>query len=210
MVMHIHNVWPPQTPKRYRQVKTGVPCKSHGGVPWFFLYLCLYCMSLLIHTYISHCSITGMLVQPGHCWCELLDDGKDEFFQVSLFYNKKVHKREIELIWLYQLCCQWKVICLYRSWISWHVATHYSVHSFTCQEFLMSIRGIFLSANQECPSARRCLHSIVSADNVKRWAFLSFRKCFCFPQIPFIKDCGEDELCICDLVLNVQRKADDR
>uniref|UniRef100_A0A663F2L0 Integrin subunit alpha 2 n=1 Tax=Aquila chrysaetos chrysaetos TaxID=223781 RepID=A0A663F2L0_AQUCH len=27
--------------------------------------------------------------------------------------------------------------------------------------------------------------------------------------IPFIKDCGEDELCICDLVLNVQRKADD-
>ncbi|KAK4816947.1 hypothetical protein QYF61_025770 [Mycteria americana] len=28
-------------------------------------------------------------------------------------------------------------------------------------------------------------------------------------SIPFIKDCGEDELCICDLVLNVQRKADD-
>ncbi|NXL09626.1 ITA2 protein, partial [Mesembrinibis cayennensis] len=28
-------------------------------------------------------------------------------------------------------------------------------------------------------------------------------------SIPFVKDCGEDELCICDLVLNVQRKADD-
>ncbi|NXT49248.1 ITA2 protein, partial [Pluvianellus socialis] len=28
-------------------------------------------------------------------------------------------------------------------------------------------------------------------------------------SIPFIKDCGEDELCICDLVLNVQPKADD-
>ncbi|KFP26164.1 Integrin alpha-2, partial [Colius striatus] len=28
-------------------------------------------------------------------------------------------------------------------------------------------------------------------------------------SIPFIKDCGDDELCICDLVLNVQRKADD-
>ncbi|KFO88714.1 Integrin alpha-2, partial [Buceros rhinoceros silvestris] len=28
-------------------------------------------------------------------------------------------------------------------------------------------------------------------------------------SIPFIKDCGEDELCICDLVLNVHRKADD-
>ncbi|NXG56479.1 ITA2 protein, partial [Hemiprocne comata] len=28
-------------------------------------------------------------------------------------------------------------------------------------------------------------------------------------SIPFIKDCGEDELCICDLVLSVQRKADD-
>ncbi|XP_010289199.1 PREDICTED: integrin alpha-2-like, partial [Phaethon lepturus] len=28
-------------------------------------------------------------------------------------------------------------------------------------------------------------------------------------SIPFIKDCGEDELCFCDLVLNVQRKADD-
>uniref|UniRef100_A0A8C5U903 Integrin subunit alpha 2 n=1 Tax=Malurus cyaneus samueli TaxID=2593467 RepID=A0A8C5U903_9PASS len=27
--------------------------------------------------------------------------------------------------------------------------------------------------------------------------------------IPFIKDCGEDELCICDLVLNVQQKTDD-
>uniref|UniRef100_A0A8C0F2C3 Integrin alpha-2 n=1 Tax=Bubo bubo TaxID=30461 RepID=A0A8C0F2C3_BUBBB len=27
--------------------------------------------------------------------------------------------------------------------------------------------------------------------------------------IPFIKDCGEDELCICDLVLSVQRKAND-
>lgn len=32
----------------------------------------------------------------------------------------------------------------------------------------------------------------------------------CFWQIPFIKDCGEDELCICDLVLNVQQKGDDR
>ncbi|KAF4804644.1 Integrin alpha-2 [Turdus rufiventris] len=29
-------------------------------------------------------------------------------------------------------------------------------------------------------------------------------------SIPFIKDCGEDELCISDLVLNVQQKADDR
>ncbi|KAM6188205.1 LOW QUALITY PROTEIN: integrin alpha-2-like [Sarcoramphus papa] len=28
-------------------------------------------------------------------------------------------------------------------------------------------------------------------------------------SICFIKDCGEDELCICDLVLNVQQKADD-
>ncbi|KAF1543328.1 Integrin alpha-2, partial [Eudyptula minor] len=28
-------------------------------------------------------------------------------------------------------------------------------------------------------------------------------------SIPFIKDCGEDELCFCDLVLNVQQKADD-
>ncbi|NWH20429.1 ITA2 protein, partial [Grus americana] len=28
-------------------------------------------------------------------------------------------------------------------------------------------------------------------------------------SIPFIKDCGEDELCVCDLVLNVQQKADD-
>uniref|UniRef100_A0A8C0F034 Integrin alpha-2 n=1 Tax=Bubo bubo TaxID=30461 RepID=A0A8C0F034_BUBBB len=28
-------------------------------------------------------------------------------------------------------------------------------------------------------------------------------------SIPFIKDCGEDELCICDLVLSVQRKAND-
>ncbi|PKU28378.1 integrin alpha-2 [Limosa lapponica baueri] len=28
-------------------------------------------------------------------------------------------------------------------------------------------------------------------------------------SIPFIKDCGEDELCICDLFLNVQQKADD-
>ncbi|NXV83904.1 ITA2 protein, partial [Atlantisia rogersi] len=28
-------------------------------------------------------------------------------------------------------------------------------------------------------------------------------------SIPFVKDCGEDELCICDLVLNVQQKADD-
>uniref|UniRef100_G1MXJ3 Integrin subunit alpha 2 n=1 Tax=Meleagris gallopavo TaxID=9103 RepID=G1MXJ3_MELGA len=28
-------------------------------------------------------------------------------------------------------------------------------------------------------------------------------------SIPFIKDCGEDELCICDLVLNVQQKGDD-
>ncbi|XP_010226020.1 PREDICTED: integrin alpha-2-like [Tinamus guttatus] len=28
-------------------------------------------------------------------------------------------------------------------------------------------------------------------------------------SIPFIKDCGEDELCICDLVLKVQQKADD-
>ncbi|NWU98133.1 ITA2 protein, partial [Upupa epops] len=28
-------------------------------------------------------------------------------------------------------------------------------------------------------------------------------------SIPFIKDCGEDEICICDLVLNVQRKGDD-
>ncbi|RMB95396.1 hypothetical protein DUI87_28117 [Hirundo rustica rustica] len=28
-------------------------------------------------------------------------------------------------------------------------------------------------------------------------------------SIPFIKDCGDDELCICDLVLNVQQKADD-
>ncbi|NWU68358.1 ITA2 protein, partial [Pterocles burchelli] len=28
-------------------------------------------------------------------------------------------------------------------------------------------------------------------------------------SIPFIKDCGEDELCFCDLVLNVQWKADD-
>ncbi|XP_025918511.1 integrin alpha-2 isoform X1 [Apteryx rowi] len=28
-------------------------------------------------------------------------------------------------------------------------------------------------------------------------------------SIPFIKNCGEDELCICDLVLNVQQKTDD-
>ncbi|NXO60870.1 ITA2 protein, partial [Aramus guarauna] len=28
-------------------------------------------------------------------------------------------------------------------------------------------------------------------------------------SIPFIKDCGEDELCVCDLVLNIQQKADD-
>ncbi|NXY43138.1 ITA2 protein, partial [Ceuthmochares aereus] len=28
-------------------------------------------------------------------------------------------------------------------------------------------------------------------------------------SIPFIKDCGEDEVCFCDLVLNVQQKADD-
>ncbi|KAK2529713.1 Itga2 [Columba livia] len=28
-------------------------------------------------------------------------------------------------------------------------------------------------------------------------------------SIPFVKDCGEDELCICDLVLSVQQKADD-
>eukprot|EP00076_Gallus_gallus_P007617 XP_003643030.2 integrin alpha-2 isoform X1 [Gallus gallus] len=28
-------------------------------------------------------------------------------------------------------------------------------------------------------------------------------------SIPFIKDCGEDELCICDLVLNIQQKGDD-
>ncbi|NXP70498.1 ITA2 protein, partial [Ramphastos sulfuratus] len=28
-------------------------------------------------------------------------------------------------------------------------------------------------------------------------------------SIPFVKDCGEDEVCISDLVLNVQRKADD-
>ncbi|KAF1643767.1 Integrin alpha-2, partial [Aptenodytes patagonicus] len=28
-------------------------------------------------------------------------------------------------------------------------------------------------------------------------------------SIPFVKDCGEDELCFCDLVLNVQQKADD-
>uniref|UniRef100_A0A663N4H1 Integrin alpha-2 n=1 Tax=Athene cunicularia TaxID=194338 RepID=A0A663N4H1_ATHCN len=28
-------------------------------------------------------------------------------------------------------------------------------------------------------------------------------------SIPFIKDCGEDELCICDLVLSVQQKAND-
>uniref|UniRef100_A0A8U7NQ86 Integrin alpha-2 n=1 Tax=Corvus moneduloides TaxID=1196302 RepID=A0A8U7NQ86_CORMO len=54
-----------------------------------------------------------------------------------------------------------------------------------------------------------CAHEVFSVQVSAIASTLSFRKCFCFPQIPFIKDCGEDELCICDLVLNVQQKADD-
>lgn len=53
----IHYVWPPGTPKRYMQVKTGVVVKSvgwkqapgRGQCPRFISYLCLYCMSLLTH-----------------------------------------------------------------------------------------------------------------------------------------------------------------